>query len=126
MKFENWTNYSLAGFCLHRSRMDLTDLKYFLETVDMLNNERFLWSNYRPSKLAIESGTYLGRRGSSVMGNEQDQDHAKTEKKHHVKLCDLTVSKEAHVIGGASGKHQAKLRDLAAWKDAHIIRDSGQ
>jgi hypothetical protein len=106
--------------------MDLADLKYFLETVDMLNNERFLWSNYRPSKLATVSGTYLGRRGSSVMGNEQDQDRDKTEKKRHVKLRDLTVSKDAHVIGGASGKHQAKLRDLAAWKDAHIIRDSGQ
>jgi hypothetical protein len=60
------------------------------------------------------------------MGNEQDQDRDKTEKKRHVKLRDLTVSKDAHVIGGAGGKYQAKLRDLTASKDPHVIRDSGR
>jgi hypothetical protein len=56
------------------------------------------------------------------MGDEQNQERDRTEKKRHVKLRDLKVSKDAHVIGDASGKHQAKLRDLTASKDACVIR----
>jgi hypothetical protein len=59
------------------------------------------------------------------MGDEQNQERDRIEKKRHVKLRDLTVSKDAHVIGGAGGKHKAKLRDLTS-KDAHVIRDSGR
>jgi hypothetical protein len=58
------------------------------------------------------------------MANGQDQGANKTGKKPRVTLHDLTVSKDAHVIGGASGKPHPKLRDLKASKDARVIRDS--
>ena len=60
------------------------------------------------------------------MTNGQNQEPSETKKKLHVTLRDLTVSKDAHVTGGASGKPQRTLRDLIASKDASVSRDSGR
>jgi hypothetical protein len=57
------------------------------------------------------------------MGDEQNQERDKPQKKRRTKLRDLTASKDAHVIGGASDRPQAKLHDLTASKDIHIIRE---
>ena len=60
------------------------------------------------------------------MANDQNKKPNETAKKPRVTLCDLTGSKNVHLIGGAGGKPHAKLRDLTVSKEAHVIRNSGK
>ena len=59
------------------------------------------------------------------MANPQNQEPNKAKKKPRVTLRDLTVSKDAHVTGGAGGQAYPKFRDLIASK-GRVIRDSGR
>jgi len=68
----------------------------------------------------------IGVRGYLSMTNGQNQEPSETKKKPRVTLRDLTVSKNAHVTGGASGHAHRTLRDLKWSKDAGVSRDSGR